>query len=153
MKKLAIVAAALILVLAFVPRASSATRDWSYALPEGASVLQLITDDVGGAAFSYESAGATYIVWLDSKGRPNYQKQLAGSLGNAIVGVNNRALVIEVGEENKVIVVERNGIESSVPDTGNAVPNPNKATDLNGFCAVAFDPSSGAVTALVRYSY
>ncbi len=72
---------------------------------------------------------------------------------NAIVGVNNRALVVEIGDQNQFLAIDRSGTETVVPNVGNPLPIANTPTDRNGFCAVEFDPSIGVVTAIVRYSY
>src|SRR5262245_22146143 len=58
--------------------AKAATRDWRYNL-NGGLILELVADDVGGVAFVYATSDATRLVWLDSKGRVTYQKQLTGA--------------------------------------------------------------------------
>ena len=148
-------AAMAVLTCAFVHPAFAATLEWTYALPEGAFPSHLVTDDTGGAAFKYDdaSAGVTKVVWVDGRGNVRYQRDFPQDTTSIILGVNNRALVLDIGAQNKLLVVEKNGTQTEVPNSGNATLIGNKVTDSSGFCAVAFDPDTGAITSVVRYTY
>jgi len=144
-----------ILGLAFCQPALAVTKEWSFALPENASVLQVVADDVGGVAVAYQAPSdpTTFVVWLNARGRQIYQRLLSAPLPASILGVNNRALVIQI-EGESIVVVDRNGRESTVPNAFGQFPNfsPNAPTDRNGFFAVETS-SEGPTAALVRYSY
>ena len=140
-------------------KAGAATREWRYALPEGGSVLQVIADEVGGAAVAYFDPSGTQaigVVWLDSRGRVDYARTFADSPGAEILGVNNRALVIDVRDEQRVVVVDRNGAETALLDATSSPVDAgrvaNRLTDLNGFFVLFFDVSANALY-LDRYSY
>lgn len=144
---------ACILALAFNQRALAVSKEWSYGLPE-VNPFQVVADGTGGVALAYLEplSQTTLVVWLDSKGQKVYQRSLPGSFTTSILGVNNRALVIEIENEN-IVVVDKHGGESIVPNVAGQLPNstPNLLTDQNGFFAVEL--SDGRPTALVRYSY
>ena len=157
MRRLLIGLTSCLLLTGLAPNVTATTREWAYPLPEGSSVSQVIADDVGGVAFTYAGPeGDLRVVWLDSKGRVSYQRGVTAQ--TPILGVNNRALVLDVGEENKIVIIDRGGEETDVAGAGppayggSPLTIPNKITDLNGFFAVTFG-DSGSQNALVRYSY
>ena len=148
----------LLALLLSVAAASAAALEWTYPLPDGTDLVQVLADGVGGVAFVQSLPDGTgVVVWLDSKGRTLYRRERPAATRD-ILGVTNRTLVLNIGEDNKLTVVDKSGATSDVPNaqsgtSGTQFTDPDKLVDASGFFAVATDPSTGQPTALARYSY
>jgi hypothetical protein len=142
---------AAILALVICQEAVATTKQWSYPLPEGSGIHQVVADEVGGVAVAYfqSATSTTYLVWLDSIGREIYQRQLSGYM-YPIVDVNHRVLVLQVDSEN-ILIVDRNRGESGIANVFSQFVQHSKATDRHGFFAT--EMSNSIPIALVRYDY
>lgn|GEM_PF-3821414 len=105
----------LLAVLLFAATTESATRTWTYTLPDGGP-NQFVADGAGGIAILFSATSSTFVIWLDGRGRENYKRAYPNpgpAVPNAIVGVSRHGLVYEMGAAGW-IAVDKRGQESAV---------------------------------------
>lgn len=152
-----IIAAVASLVI-FTASANAAVKKWEYPLGNQPAYWTS-PDGTGGVAFVTEVNGSRVVVWLDSRGRELYKRNVGDTMIE-IVAVNARALILNVTNAGAtaIIDVDRAGQETftqmaagSEPVTiNNGASGPASISDQAGFYIFRTD---GTGYFLVRYSF